>query len=244
MPASGKTRVAVLHRARQPGRWPGRRGFGRGDGEARRPTWFGKCWELGGGGTVWDSIVYDPELDQLLIGIGNGARGTTVPARPARATTCSCPRSSRSIPTPAHTSGTTRTIPSETWDFTATQQIMLADLTIDGKARKVLMQAPKNGFFYVIDRTTGKLISAEAYAPQNWAERIDLDDRPPGRAARGALCRGAAPVVSLGHRRACVDADELFAADRPRLHPGDARAAELRGRRQLHPPHRALEHRS
>src|SRR5690606_28620738 len=64
--------------------------------------------------------------------------------------------------------------PGETWDFTATQQITLADLTIDGEVRKVAMQAPKNGFFYVIDRANGKLISAEAYAPQNWAERIDV----------------------------------------------------------------------
>src|SRR5690606_14347026 len=64
--------------------------------------------------------------------------------------------------------------PGESWDYTATQQIMLADLEIDGKPRKVLMQAPKNAFFYVIDRTNGKLISAEPYAKQNWAERIDL----------------------------------------------------------------------
>ncbi len=64
--------------------------------------------------------------------------------------------------------------PGETWDFTATQPIMLADLTIGGKPRKVLMQAPKNGFFYVLDRTNGQLISANNYVPQNWTSGMDM----------------------------------------------------------------------
>jgi quinohemoprotein ethanol dehydrogenase len=65
-------------------------------------------------------------------------------------------------------------VPAENWDYTATMPIMLADLKIDGRKRKVLMQAPKNGFFYVIDRTNGKLISAEKFAPNTWASHIDL----------------------------------------------------------------------
>ncbi len=73
------------------------------------------------------------------------------PQRRARATTCSSPRSSRSIPTTARTSGTTRRRRARRWDYTATQQIVLADLTIDGATRRVVMQAPKNGFFYVLD---------------------------------------------------------------------------------------------
>lgn len=66
-----------------------------------------------------------------------------------------------------------QTTPGETWDFTATQHIMLADMEIGGKLRKVLMQAPKNGFFYVIDRETGKFISAKPYVTVNWATGID-----------------------------------------------------------------------
>ena len=67
-----------------------------------------------------------------------------------------------------------QTTPGETWDYTATQHIMLADLEIDGKPRKVLMQAPKNGFFYVLDRETGELISAEKYGEVNWASHVDM----------------------------------------------------------------------
>ena len=67
-----------------------------------------------------------------------------------------------------------QTTPGENWDYTATQQIILADLEIDGKPRKVLMQAPKNGFFYVLDRGTGELLSAENYVPVTWASHVDL----------------------------------------------------------------------
>src|SRR4029078_12193223 len=91
--------------------------------------------------------------------------------------------------------------PAEMWDFTATQQITLADLTIDGNPRKVLMQAPKKAFFYVIDRSNGKLISAEAYAPQNWAERIDLASGRPGE--RPEARAAGAPPPTL-HTRLCA----------------------------------------
>jgi glucose dehydrogenase len=73
-----------------------------------------------------------------------------------------------------------QTTPGDTWDFTATQHILLAELEIDGKPRKVLMQAPKNGFFYVIDRATGELISAEPYtAPMTWATHVDMETGRP-----------------------------------------------------------------
>jgi quinohemoprotein ethanol dehydrogenase len=67
-----------------------------------------------------------------------------------------------------------QTTPGDTWDYTATQHIILADLNIEGQARKVLMQAPKNGFFYVLDRTAGDLISAKPYVYTNWATHVDL----------------------------------------------------------------------
>src|SRR5207344_1330357 len=67
-----------------------------------------------------------------------------------------------------------QTTPSESWDYTATQHMILADLTIDGRPRKVLMQAPKNGFFYVLDRKTGELISAEKFSKVTWATHVDV----------------------------------------------------------------------
>ena len=95
-------------------------------------------------------------------------------AAPAAATTCISRRSSRSIPTPASWSWHYQTTPGDTWDYTAVQPMMLADLTIGGRARKVIMQAPKNGFFYVLDRATGELLSADKYVEVNWASHVDM----------------------------------------------------------------------
>jgi quinohemoprotein ethanol dehydrogenase len=137
-------------------------------------TWNGKWWELGGGGTVWDAIVYDPDFDQLLIGVGNGSPWNHRARSAGKGDNLFLSSILALDPDTGAYKWHDQENPAEMWDFTATQQITLADLTIDGKVRKVLMQAPKNGFFYVIDRANGKLISAEAYATQNWAERIDL----------------------------------------------------------------------
>ena len=72
-----------------------------------------------------------------------------------------------------------QTTPGETWDYTATQHIILADIEIDGQVRKVLMQAPKNGFFYVVDRESGELISAEPFVPTSWATHVDAETGRP-----------------------------------------------------------------
>ena len=137
-------------------------------------TWNGNWWEMGGGGTVWDSIVYDAELNQLLIGVGNGAPWNHRARSAGKGDNLFLSSILALDPDTGAYKWHYQINPGETWDFTATQQITLATLTIDGKPRKVAMQAPKNGFFYVVDRTNGKLISAEAYAPQNWAYKIDI----------------------------------------------------------------------
>jgi PQQ-dependent dehydrogenase (methanol/ethanol family) len=139
-----------------------------------RETWHGEWWEMGGGGTVWDAIVYDAEFDQLLIGVGNGSPWNHRARSAGKGDNLFLSSILALDPDTGAYKWHYQVNPAETWDFTATQQITLADLTIDGEVRKVAMQAPKNGFFYVIDRSNGKLISAEAYAPQNWAERIDI----------------------------------------------------------------------
>ena len=142
-------------------------------------TWTGEWWTLGGGGTAWDSIAYDPELNLVFIGTGNGsplARAHRSPGGGDNLFLCSI------VAVDADT-GEYRwhyqEVPGEDWDYTCTQSIVQADLEIDGEKRKVLLHAPKNGFFYVLDRATGKLISAQNYVPVTWASRIDLETGRP-----------------------------------------------------------------
>ncbi len=142
-------------------------------------TWHGNWWELGGGGTVWDSVVYDADFDQLMIGVGNGAPWNHRARSDGRGDNLFLSSILALDPDTGAYKWHYQLNPGETWDYTATQQITLAELEIDGARRKVLMQAPKNGFFYVIDRADGKLVSAEPYVPQNWAERIDLSSGRP-----------------------------------------------------------------
>jgi len=137
-------------------------------------TWTGEWWKWGGGGTVWDSMVYDPELDLLYIGVGNGSPWNASLRSPKGGDNLYLTSIVALRPDTGEYVWHYQTTPGETWDFTATQHILLTDLKIEGKQRKVLMQAPKNGFFYVIDRTTGELISAEKYTEANWASHIDM----------------------------------------------------------------------
>jgi len=141
-------------------------------------TWTGEWWKFGGGGTAWDAMAYDPELKLLYIGTGNGSpwnREIRSPGGGDNLYLCSIIALN---PDNGELVWYYQTTPGDTWDYTATQHIMLADLQIDGVTRKVLMQAPKNGFFYVVDRTNGKLISAKPYVYVNWATGIDESGRP------------------------------------------------------------------
>ncbi|MEZ5570303.1 MAG: PQQ-dependent dehydrogenase, methanol/ethanol family [Halioglobus sp.] len=136
-------------------------------------TWSGQWWQWGGGGTVWDSMVYDPQLNLLYIGVGNGSPWNHRLRSPEGGDNLFL---ASIVALRADTGEYVwhyQTTPGETWDFTATQHMILADLEIAGKTRKVIMQAPKNGFFYVLDRITGELISAEAFATTTWASHID-----------------------------------------------------------------------
>jgi quinohemoprotein ethanol dehydrogenase len=136
-------------------------------------TWKGEWWKRGGGGTVWDSIVYDPDLDLLIFGTDNGDPWNKNYRSPGRGDDLFLTSIVAVRPDTGEYVWHFQVNPGDEWDFSATQQITLADLTIDGKPRKVLMQAPKNGFFYVIDRTNGKLISAKPFAQVTWAKGID-----------------------------------------------------------------------
>ena len=154
-------------------------GFEQPELEMAAATWSGEWWNLGGGGTVWDAMAYDAELNLLYIGVGNGSPWNQSLRSPDGGDNLFL----TSIMALNPDDGTYRwhyqTTPGETWDYTATQHIMVTDLRIDGQVRRVVMQAPKNGFFYVLDAATGQLISAEKFVPVNWASHIDLEtDRP------------------------------------------------------------------
>lgn len=149
--------------------------------EMAAKTWSqnGAWRQTGGGGTVWDSIAYDPELNLLYVGTGNGhphARHVRSPGGGDNLFLSSI------LALNADTGRMVwyyQTTPADSWDFTATQSIILADIEIQGEIRKVLMQAPKNGFFYVLDRTTGELLSAKNFVTVNWASGVDLQTGRP-----------------------------------------------------------------
>ena len=142
-------------------------------------TWTGEWWEVGGGGTVWDSMSYDPELDLLYVGVGNGAPWTRVHRSPDGGDNLYLSSILALRPETGELVWHYQTTPGDNWDYTAVQHIMLADLEIDGVTRQVLMQAPKNGFFYVLDRATGELLSAEKYITANWASHVDMSTGRP-----------------------------------------------------------------
>jgi len=138
-------------------------------------TWPNGAWkQVGGGGTVWDAVVYDPQLDLIYFGVDNGTPWDQEQRSGGRGDNLFL---SSIIAVKADTGEYVwhyQVNPGESWDYSAVQPMILADLTIGGQVRKVLMQAPKNGFFYVLDRTNGKLLSAKNYVPVTWAKGIDL----------------------------------------------------------------------
>jgi quinohemoprotein ethanol dehydrogenase len=167
-------------------------------------TWSGTWWKDGGGATVWNSLSYDPDLGLVYFGTGNaspwsgpvegGKRGDGLYAASIVA---------------LHVADGTyawhyQTTPGDIWDYDATQTVTLATLNIDGQARKVAMQANKNGFFYVLDRATGELLSARNYVPVNWARRVNVKTGRPevnpaaDYAATGEI-RQATPGPAGGH---------------------------------------------
>ncbi len=148
--------------------------------EAAAKTWdpAGKYWINGGGGTPWDTITFDPDLNMVYIGTGNGApwnRNLRSPSGGDNLYLASIV---------ALNADTGKYIwhyqetPGDHWDYTSTQPMILADITIDNAPRKVILHAPKNGFFFVIDRTNGKFISAKNFVDVNWATGYDANGRP------------------------------------------------------------------
>ncbi len=131
-------------------------------------------WTNVGGGTAWDAMSFDPELNLLYIGVGNSAPWK----RQLRLNDTTDNLYVASIvalnPDTGRVVWYYQETPGDKWDYTATNQMVLADMEIGGKTRQIIMQAPKNGFFYVLDRKTGELLSADKYGPVNWATHVDM----------------------------------------------------------------------
>ena len=131
-------------------------------------------WEFGGGGPVWAGMAYDAGLGLLYVGTGNAEtypRKTRSPGGGDNLFTCSI------LAIDARTGRLKwyyQEVPGDEWDFDADSPMVLADLKIDGTVRPVLMQAAKDGFFYVLDRRTGQLLAAHSFVPVNWAKGVDL----------------------------------------------------------------------
>jgi len=138
-------------------------------------TWDPKSrWDVGGGGTPWNAMVYDPELNLLYVGTGNAALFNWHERSPSGGDNLFLSSILAINPDTGRLVWYYQETPRESWDYTSVQPMVLGDLNIDGRTRKVLMHAPKNGFFYVLDRATGELLRAHKYVPLNWATHVDL----------------------------------------------------------------------
>ena len=166
-------------------------------------TWSpDSLWESGLGGTVWDSMAYDPVLDLLYVGVGNASVYDRDKRSPGGGDNLFVSSILAVKPESGRLVWHYQTTPGDQWDYTATQHMILADLEIRGVERRVLMQAPKNGFFYVLDRETGELISAEPYVDVSWATHVDLETGKPVERPEADWGKGVAmvtPSISGGH---------------------------------------------
>lgn len=142
--------------------------------EMAAKTWTGEWWKFGGGGTVWHAMAYDAKYDRIYIGTGNGLPWNQKIRSPDGGDNLFL---ASVVALDAKTGEYVwhyQTNPGDSWDFNDAMDIELTQLTIDGKPRDVILHAPKNGFYYVLDRATGKLLSAEKFGPVNWADKIDM----------------------------------------------------------------------
>ena len=194
--------------------------------EAAAKTWdpAGKYWINGGGGTPWDTITYDPELNMVYVGTGNGAPWNRKIRSPSGGDNLYL---ASIVALNADTGKYVwhyQETPGDHWDYTSTQPMILADINIDGAPRKVILHAPKNGFFFVIDRTNGKFISAKNFVDVNWATGYDANGRP----IEVPAARGDEPydIDPRPVRRAQLAPDVVQSADRAGLSAGAERAAQ------------------
>jgi quinohemoprotein ethanol dehydrogenase len=144
------------------------------------PTWGGEFWKYGGGGTVWNGIAFDPALNLLYFGTGNGTPWNYQQRNGGEQGKDNLFIDSIlavDVDTGAY-KWHFQTTPGDEWDYDATNHLILADLKVGDADRKVIMQASKNGFFYVLDRATGEFISGKNFVPVAWTTGLDAKGRP------------------------------------------------------------------
>jgi quinohemoprotein ethanol dehydrogenase len=164
--------------------------------ESAAETWSeDSTWESGLGGTVWDSLAYDPEIGLLYVGVGNASPYDRRVRSPGGGDNLYLASILALRAATGERVWHYQTTPAENWDYTATQHMILTDLEIGGRTRRVLMQAPKNGFFYVLDRATGELLSAQKYASASWASHVDPETGRPVETGRGEWHEAPAMVI-------------------------------------------------
>lgn len=147
--------------------------------ERAAKTWQGANLGFGGGGNAWDAISYDPELDLVYFGTANGAPGSRTLRDPGNGDNLYLASIVALHAATGEYAWHYQQTPGDGWDFDATTHLLLASLPVAGRERKVLMQASKNGFFYVLDRRTGELLAADPFVDLNWASHVDLKSGRP-----------------------------------------------------------------
>jgi quinohemoprotein ethanol dehydrogenase len=143
-------------------------------------TWSTEGMKMGGGGTVWDGMAYDPEADLFYVGTGNAGPWTQDARQQDKDKENLYAASILAVkPDTGKLAWYFQMVPGDEWDFDSVQQLLLADVVIKGQPRKVIMQANKNGFYYVIDRVTGKFISGQPFAQVTWARGLNEETGKP-----------------------------------------------------------------
>ncbi|MEO0061653.1 MAG: hypothetical protein RLZZ08_213 [Pseudomonadota bacterium] len=143
-------------------------------------TWDPKSrWDIGGGGTVWDAISYDPQFDQVIIGTGNGGPYPLHTRSPKGGDNLYLDSVVALDRATGQMKWHFQETPQDSWDLTATAPMVLAQMKVGGKDRPVILHTPKNGFFFVIDRETGKPLAANAMVRTSWASGWDLQTGKP-----------------------------------------------------------------
>jgi quinohemoprotein ethanol dehydrogenase len=146
--------------------------------EAAARTWSGEWWKFGGGGSLWDGLSYDPDANLIYVGTGNGVPWPQILRGQDGYDNLYVSSILAVNPDSGELKWHYQAVPGDSWDIDNVQQLILADIEIGGRPRKVLMQASKGGFFYVLDRITGEFLSATPFAPLNWASGHDAAGRP------------------------------------------------------------------
>ena len=147
--------------------------------KAAAATWDPQAWKLGGGATVWDGFAYDPEADLVYVGTGNaGPWPEELRHSKGKDNLYAC--SVLAVrPDTGELKWYFQMVPGDSWDYDSVQQLLLADITVKGRPRKVIMQANKDGFYYVIDRVTGQFISGQPFAQVTWARGLNEETGRP-----------------------------------------------------------------